>query len=76
MTAKEIKSRKTHRANRRATPEKPGIRFEAEVFDALQQALESDIASIFHDAHLCASHRGGKTVGKKDFDLVAQIRRK
>ena len=57
-----------------AALQKPGLRFQKGSLDALQAATEGFVESAFSDAGLCASHRGRKTVTKKDLELIAKIK--
>lgn len=73
VTAKEVKTRTTHRSNRRATAEKPGVRFQKGMMDAIHTASEDMLQGMLGGAAMCAQHRGRKTVTKKDLDFYTSM---
>ena len=76
ITGNEVRTRTTRRSNRRATSKNPGLRIRKAAVNALQTVTENYIENMFVNASLCATHRGRKTVTKKDVDLIAMITRK
>ena len=76
ITAAEVKARGTHRSSRRATAQKPQMRFQKNVKKALRTDAEALLTDIFADGQLLAEHRGAKTLKRKDIALVLQIRRR
>jgi len=53
---------------------KSDIRLTASSVEAIQNAAEAYLVSIFEDANLCAVHARRVTVMPKDFQLVKRIR--
>ena len=52
----------------------PPKRFQSSAMDALQEATEAYITSVFEDANLCAIHAKRITVMPKDIQLARRIR--
>jgi histone H3 len=53
---------------------KTDVRFQASAIDALQEATESYMVSLFEDANLCAIHAKRVTIMQKDVTLARRIR--
>ena len=52
----------------------PDLRFQSQSLQALQEAAEAYIVSLFEDTNLCAIHAKRLTIQKKDMDLARRIR--
>lgn len=53
---------------------KPDVRFQSVALEALQEAAESHLVSIFEDTNLCAIHAKRVTIMPKDMSLARRIR--
>ncbi len=53
---------------------KPDVRFQSVALEALQEAAESHLISIFEDTNLCAIHAKRVTIMPKDMALARRIR--
>ena len=53
---------------------KSDLRFQSSAIEALQEATESYIVSIFEDTNLCAIHAKRVTIMPKDLQLARRIR--
>lgn len=53
---------------------KPDVRFQSSALEALQEAAESHLISIFEDTNLCAIHAKRVTIMPKDMALARRIR--
>jgi len=73
VTGKEVKSRTTKRSNRRATAEKPGVRFKSGMMEAIHTASEDMLQGMLGGAAMCAQHRGRKTVSQKDLEFYTMM---
>jgi histone H3/H4 len=51
-----------------------GIRFQPQALAAIQEAVESSIASLYEDANLCCSHAKRVTLFDRDVILARRIR--
>ena len=54
---------------------KMDLRFQSSAFDALQEATEAYLVSLFEDSNLCAIHGKRVTLYPKDLQLARRIRR-
>lgn len=52
----------------------PGLRFQSAAIEALQEASEAYLVSLFEDTNLCALHAGRVTIMPKDMQLARRIR--
>ena len=53
---------------------KGDLRFQSSAFDALQEAAEAYLVSLFEDSNLCAIHGKRVTLYPKDLQLARRIR--
>lgn len=52
----------------------PGLRFQASALEALHEASEAYLVSLFEDTNLVAIHAGRVTIQPKDIQLARRIR--
>ncbi|MES1920927.1 histone H3.3 type a [Bonamia ostreae] len=50
------------------------LRFQAKAVEALQEATEAYLVSLFEDAYLCSIHAGRVTLMPKDIYLARRLR--
>jgi len=50
------------------------IRFQSKALEALQEATEAFLVSLFTDANLCAIHAKRVTIQQKDIQLARRLR--
>jgi histone H3 len=53
---------------------RPDLRWQASAVDALQEASEAYLVSMFEDAYCCSIHAKRVTLMKKDMDLARRLR--
>ncbi len=51
-----------------------GFRFQPQALEAIQQALEATIISLYEDANLCTNHAKRMTLFETDIRLAMRIR--
>lgn len=49
-------------------------RWQSQAIQALQEATEAFLVSLFHDANLCAIHAKRVTIQQKDIQLARRLR--
>lgn len=54
---------------------KAGLRFTREALDAIHEAAEAYLVSLFEDTVLCMIHAKRKTIFQKDMQLASRLRR-
>ncbi len=52
----------------------PELRFKSETIEALQEATEAYLVSLFEDTNLCAIHAKRVTIMPKDIQLARRLR--
>jgi histone H3/H4 len=55
-------------------PERNGFRFQPQALQAIQEAVESSIVSLYEDALLCSHHAKRTTLFDRDITLARRIR--
>jgi histone H3-like centromeric protein A len=50
------------------------MRFQSKALEALQEATEAFLVSLFTDANLCAIHAKRVTIQQKDIQLARRLR--
>ncbi|KAF1957325.1 histone-fold-containing protein [Byssothecium circinans] len=58
----------------RVTTEDGPNRWQSQAVQALQEATEAFLVSLFHDANLCAIHAKRVTIQQKDIQLARRLR--